>query len=65
MATFDSLVEGKVRVLGYLNPQSPLYFDARQQAVTVSDYTLRMTRASTGGKGGDGEEEEEEEEEED
>ena len=55
-------VEAKVRLLGYLNPQSPLYFDARQQAVTISDYTLLMTRASSARDASAADVEEEEEE---
>ena len=33
----------QVRLLGFLNPNDRLYFSARQKAVTVSDYSLRMT----------------------
>ena len=36
-------VEAKVRLLGYLNPQSPLFFDARQQAVSKKNKTLPLT----------------------
>ena len=41
----DDHVIGKLRIAGYLNPQSDtLYFDARNRAVSVQDYTLDMTR---------------------
>lgn len=33
-------VLGRVRVVGYLNPNDKLFFDAKQKAVTVSDYNL-------------------------
>ena len=53
-----------VRLLGYLNPQSPLFFDAKQQAVTISDYTLVMSKVTPPTAAAAEEEEEEEEEEE-
>lgn len=40
-------VQGKLRIAGYLNPQSDtLYFDARNRAVSLQDYTLDMKRVS-------------------
>lgn len=41
-------VEGKLRIAGYLNPQSDtLYFDARNRAVSLQDYTLDFRRVSS------------------
>lgn len=38
-------VQGKLRIAGYLNPQSDkLYFEARNRAVSIQDYTLEMKR---------------------
>lgn len=37
-------VTGKLRIAGYLNPNDKLYFDARNRAVTLQDYTLDMIR---------------------
>jgi len=40
-------VQGKLRIAGYLNPQSDtLYFEARNRAVSLQDYTLDMKRIS-------------------
>jgi len=40
-------VEGRLRLLGYLNPQADqLYFDARNRAVSLTDYTLSLRRSS-------------------
>jgi len=40
-------VQGKLRIAGYLNPQSDtLYFEARNRAVSLQDYTLDMKRVS-------------------
>ncbi|KAL7455556.1 hypothetical protein ACHAWC_007102 [Mediolabrus comicus] len=40
-------VEGKLRLAGYLNPQSDsLYFEAKNRAVSLTDYTLTLKRAS-------------------
>jgi hypothetical protein len=37
----DNHVKAKLRIAGYLNPQSDtLYFDARQRAVVIQDYNL-------------------------
>jgi hypothetical protein len=41
----ENHVQGKLRIAGYLNAQSDkLYFDARNRAVSLQDYTLDMTR---------------------
>lgn len=40
----DGTVEGRVRLLGYLNPTDLLYFAAERRAVTVSDYRIRLAR---------------------
>merc|ERR1719163_166686 len=72
----DGVVKARVRLLGYLNPQSPQFFDARQQAVTISDYSLELVnsnmaqapalgetgRGGGGSEGGEGVDEEDEEE---
>ena len=43
----DDLVEGRLRLAGYLNPQSDkLYFDAKNRAVSLSDYTLILKRSN-------------------
>ena len=40
-------VQGKLRIAGYLNPQSDkLYFEARNRAVSLQDYSLDMKRIS-------------------
>ena len=40
-------VEGKLRLAGYLNPQGDqLYFDAKNRAVSLNDYTLNLKRSS-------------------
>jgi len=39
-------VEGKLRLAGYLNPQSDsLYFEAQNRAVSLTDYTLTLKRS--------------------
>ena len=41
-------VKARLRIVGYLNAQSDkLYFDARNRAVSILDYTLDMERASS------------------
>lgn len=40
-------VSGRLRIAGYLNPNDNLYFDARNRAVTLQDYTLDMERVQT------------------
>lgn len=41
----DNHIQGKLRIAGYLNAQSDtLYFDARNRAVSLQDYTLDMKR---------------------
>jgi hypothetical protein len=43
--TDDRHVSGKLRIAGYLNAQSDkLYFDARNRAVSLQDYTLEMEK---------------------
>ena len=39
------VVKGTLRLVDYLNPNDPLYFDARRKAVSISDYDLILTRA--------------------
>lgn len=40
-------VEGKLRLAGYLNPQSDtLYFEAKNRAVSLTDYILTLKRSS-------------------
>merc|ERR1712127_286936 len=39
-------VEGRLRLASYLNPQADqLYFDARNRAVSLNDYTLSLRRS--------------------
>lgn len=39
-------VEGRLRLAGYLNPQSDqLYFEAKNRAVSLTDYTIVLTRS--------------------
>lgn len=41
----DNHIRGKLRIAGYLNAQSDgLYFDARNRAVSLQDYTLDMEK---------------------
>jgi hypothetical protein len=41
----DNHVRGRLRIAGYLNAQSDtLYFEARNRAVSIQDYTLDMKR---------------------
>jgi hypothetical protein len=43
----DDHVQGKLRIAGYLNAQSDkLFFEARNRAVSLQDYTLDMKRNS-------------------
>lgn len=37
-------VRGKLRIVGYLNPNDKYYFDVKNRAVTVQDYILDMKR---------------------
>lgn len=40
-------IEGKLRLAGYLNPQSDkLYFDAKNRAVSLTDYTISLRKAN-------------------
>ena len=43
--TGDSVV-GRLRLIDYMNPQDPLYFDARRKAVSIADYDVRLRRAN-------------------
>merc|ERR1712108_132732 len=36
-------VVGRVRLLGFLNPFDPLFFQAGNRAVTIADYALELT----------------------
>jgi hypothetical protein len=38
------VVVGRVRLADFLTPNDALYFEARQRAVSISDYDLRLTR---------------------
>ena len=41
-------VEGKLRLAGYLNPQSDsLYFESQNRAVSITDYTLSLKRSDS------------------
>ena len=41
----DNALKAKLRIAEYLNAQSDvLYFDARQRAVSLQDYTLDLKR---------------------
>ena len=43
----EDRVEGRLRLAGYLNPQADqLYFEARNRAVSLNDYTLILTRTA-------------------
>jgi hypothetical protein len=37
-------IRGKLRIVGYLNPNDKYYFDVQNRAVTIQDYTLDMKR---------------------
>lgn len=41
------VVNGKLRIVGYLNPNDKLYFDARNRAVTIQDYTLELIKRTS------------------
>ncbi|CAK0811710.1 unnamed protein product [Prorocentrum cordatum] len=41
-------VAGRVRLLGFLNPNDPLFFEAGNKAVTLADYQLDLVRTSAG-----------------
>jgi hypothetical protein len=44
----NNRVEGRLRLAGYLNPQADqLYFEARNRAVSLNDYTLSFKRTTT------------------
>ena len=40
------VVVGKVRIADYLTPQDQLFFNAKQQAVAISDYDIRLTKVT-------------------
>ncbi|KAH8096083.1 methyltransferase [Aureococcus anophagefferens] len=42
----DGTVTGRLRLVDYLNPNDPLYFESRKKAVSVSDCDLAMTRVA-------------------
>ena len=42
--TTGDAVVGRLRLVDYMNPQDPLYFDARRKAVSIADYDVRMTK---------------------
>jgi hypothetical protein len=43
----ENHVQGRLRIAGYLNAQSDmLYFEAKQRAVSIQEYTLDLTRIS-------------------
>jgi hypothetical protein len=43
----ENHVEGTLRIAGYLNAQNDkLYFEARNRAVSLQDYSLKMERLS-------------------
>mmetsp|Transcript_2192 Transcript_2192/g.3249 ORF Transcript_2192/g.3249 Transcript_2192/m.3249 type:complete len:327 (-) Transcript_2192:18-998(-) len=42
----ESTVTGKLRLAGFLNPQDRLYFDAKNRAVSIADYTIELKRIS-------------------
>eukprot|EP00419_Tripos_fusus_P007937 CAMPEP_0172678288 /NCGR_PEP_ID=MMETSP1074-20121228/15294_1 /TAXON_ID=2916 /ORGANISM="Ceratium fusus, Strain PA161109" /LENGTH=333 /DNA_ID=CAMNT_0013496299 /DNA_START=24 /DNA_END=1025 /DNA_ORIENTATION=- len=37
-------VDARVRLIGYLNPNDPLFFQAGNKAVTIADYSLQFSR---------------------
>lgn len=42
----DDHIQGKLRIVGYLNPNDKLYFQALNRAVTIQDYELDLTRVA-------------------
>ena len=42
--TAGDAVVGRLRLVDYMNPQDPLYFDARRKAVSIADYDVHMTK---------------------
>jgi hypothetical protein len=44
--TGDGVVTGRLRLVDYMNPTDPLFFDAKRKAVSVADYDVRLRRAS-------------------
>lgn len=45
--TSNYTVNAKLRIVGYLNPNDRLYFDAKRRAVTLQDYSLVLQRVVT------------------
>jgi hypothetical protein len=46
--TRDDKVEGRLRLAGYLNPQTDqLYFEAKNRAVSLTDYTIALSRSKS------------------
>ena len=44
----DDAVEGRLRLAAYLNPQADqLYFESKNRAVSLNDYTLSLRRKKT------------------
>ena len=44
----EDRVEGRLRLAGYLNPQSDqLYFEAKNRAVSLTDYTIVLNRSTS------------------
>lgn len=39
----DGNVAGRIRLLGFLNPNDPMFFEAGSKAVTIADYALQLT----------------------
>jgi len=42
-------VRGRLRLVGFLNPNDPMYFEAGNRAVTVADYSLQYAPVSESG----------------
>jgi len=41
----DGTIIGRLRLLGYLNPNNPSFFETQNKAVTVADYSLMFSKA--------------------
>lgn len=41
-------VQGRLRLVDYLNPNDQLYFAASKRSVAISDYSLRLVRLPEG-----------------
>lgn len=42
----DKTVTGRLRLVDYMNPTDPLYFEARRKAVSVADYEMIYRRVA-------------------